>query len=108
MLEVDLAPAREHDGALDRMGELAHVPGERILHERLPSARPHPGWNAARAVASKKMRQEEGHVRSTIAQRWEVEVENVEAKVEVVSELSFGDERLEILGRRGNDADVDR
>src|SRR5690606_25472876 len=61
---------------------------------------------AARRVAVEEVHRQERDVLAAVAQRRELDVDGVEAVVEVLAEVALGDLRLEVLVRRRDDADV--
>src|SRR6266542_2606464 len=105
----DDLPAGEHDGTLDHVLELAYVPRPVVFHEpadRLFADRRRLGCGAV-AVLREEVLDERGDVLLAIAERRHVDVDHVEAVVEVVAELPLFDLPLEILVGRADDPDID-
>ncbi len=108
-LEIDLAPAREHHRALDRVLQLAHVPGKRIRRQRLPRPRADRRRRAPRRRrARQKMLDQERQVFAPLAQRRDAQIDPVQSIIQVLPKAPVGDAMLQVLVRRRHDAHVDR
>src|SRR5258705_1645049 len=104
----DLA-AGQHDGALDDVLELAHIPRPVVLSEPLQRLLTDRRGLRCRAVAvlREEVLDQRGDVLFAFAQRRHVDVDDVEAVEEAVAELVLLDLLLQILVRRADHADVD-
>ena len=106
---VDRVAAREHHGALDGVLQLADVPRPRVREKRgLRLGRE--GEPPARlgAVAREEVPRERQDVLAPLAQRRELDRDDVQAEVEVLAEAARGHLVAEDAVRRGDDAHVDR
>ena len=105
-----LVVGREHDHALDQIAQLSHVPRPRILGQPLHRV----GGNAVelavvlRRVVADETANEHGDVFGTLAQRREIDAQDVEAIKEIGAEASVVHQLADRLVRRGDDAHVHR
>ena len=88
LVDHGVTGAREHDGALDRVLELAHVAGPAVLGEALERGRRAAGDRLAvlLGVDLDEVLREQRDVVAAIAQRRHVHRDHVEAVVEVLAE----------------------
>src|SRR5580765_167877 len=94
---------------LDHVLELTNVPGPRVRAERLHRRRrDFRDWRTiGRDVAAEEVLDQFGNVLAPIAQRRHHDVDDVEAVIEVVAELTLADQFPQIAVGRRDDADVD-
>ena len=88
------------------VAQLADVaePGQRLQEaQRLRQQRQAPRLEAAQEVLGQRL-----DVLGPLAQRRQVDLEDVEAEEQVVAEAALGDAARQVLVRRGQDADVER
>src|SRR5207245_1149303 len=104
----DFAFGGEHDHRFDEVAQLAHVAGPVGVHQDLERLRGDAVELAV--VGGRELRDEAPHqerdVRPPLAQRRQIDVEDVEAVEEVVPEAAQGDLLLQGLVGRGDDAHV--
>src|SRR5262249_22057202 len=106
MVSSDESPVTEEDGPLDRVAQLADVAGPRIGLQPFPGILRDPCHGAAHALAQLV---EEGFgerqdVLSPLAERRNVDLEDVQAVVEVLTELPTADRRHEVAVGGGEDS----
>src|SRR5262249_38691275 len=94
---------------LDHVLQLTHVPGPRVGAQRLHRGRRDFGdWRSVgRNVAAEEMLDQFGNVLASIAQRRYDDVDDVEAVIQVVAELTLTDQLPQIAIGCRDDADVD-
>src|SRR5262249_25627534 len=104
----DLGPRGEQERLLDRRAQLADVPlplVEETGPERVAGERLHVASEARRRVLEKVV-DEERDVLPSLRERWDHELDDAEAVVEVLAEAAGLHGRLEVLVRRREKADV--
>jgi hypothetical protein len=99
---------REKNSALHEIFELADVAGPGIVREGVHGVGGNvlDGFVEAAADFLDQVANEEGNVLATLAQRRDVDGENVEAIVEIAAEGALGDEPRKIAIGGGDDANV--
>src|SRR6202521_5482659 len=88
----------QDDRAFDDIFELANVAGPIIIHQKLQRRRGEVAQRLAvfLAVAVEEMRKQRGHIFAAIAQRRQLQVNDVEAVIEIFTEAAFADEGEEV------------
>src|SRR5439155_4824654 len=106
---LERPPLREDHRALDEVRELPHVPRPRIPAERLEGlAGDHLDVPIHRAGETlHEETDQRGDVVGSLAQRRDLDREDVQAVVEVVAEALLLDQPGQVAVRRGDQADVD-
>src|SRR5918996_2446030 len=109
VLGGDRLPARQDYGALDRVLELAHVPGPVVLHEEFQGVLGDGGRDGARLVSvlHQEVLDKRRDVLLALAERGHVDVDHVQPVVEVLAELPVVNPLGEVAVRRRDHADVD-
>jgi dipeptidyl aminopeptidase/acylaminoacyl peptidase len=105
----DLVVLGERDGPLHRVHELAHVARPRVRDELARGIRGDAVHRTLRALGdlAEEFVREHEDVRATLAQRWQRDLDDVEAIVEILTEAPLGDAGLEVAVRGRHDANVD-
>src|SRR5687768_11848718 len=95
---------------LDNVCQLTNVPRPPVAHEQLERARApgRRGTSTPRSIECGEMPDELRDVIGPLAERRDVHGNDVEAKEEILAEAAVGDGALEIVIRRGEDANVHR
>src|SRR6266849_7608877 len=98
----------EDNGAFDNVFQLAHVAGPVVVHQELESGgRELPQrLGVLEAIALEEMGEEHRHILAAVAQRRKLQMNDVEAVEQVLTEAAFANEREEIDVRSSDDADV--
>src|SRR6266849_4304053 len=98
----------EDNGAFDNVFQLAHIAGPVVVHQELESARRElpQRLGVLEAIALEEMREEHRHILAAVAQWRKLQMNDVEAVEQVLTETAFANEREEIDVRGGDDADV--
>ena len=107
---VDARALAEDDRALDRVLELAHVARPAVARRSSARARVGEAVDALVVLAreaAKEVLGEDEHVGAAHAQRRHLDVDDVEAVVEVLAEAPFAHLGREIAVGRGDEAHVD-
>src|SRR5439155_732647 len=107
---LDLRTGGEDGGALHQVLELAHVPGPGILLEQLAGAR-REGRRRLPQLLAEAGEEEGGQVRDVLlplAQRGQMDLEDVQPVVEVLAERPRADAGAQITIRRRQHPDVER
>src|SRR6266446_3490108 len=98
----------ERHGAFDNVFKLADVAGPRICRQHFHDVFVGgDGLSHPAAVTLEKMIEEQRQVRHAFAQRWNIDGDNVQAIVQILSELSFLHLLLQFLVGGGNDSNID-
>src|SRR2546430_945489 len=99
----------EDHRALDDVLELPHVAGPIVIHQQLHGRRCElPEWlRIFLAIAVQEMRQQKGHIFATLAQRRNLEVNHVQAVIQVFAEAALANKRKQVDVGSGHDAHVD-
>src|SRR5713226_1987837 len=108
-LDVDALLRGKNDGALHDIFELADVAGPIVVHQELEGrgSEMAQGLGIFLAVAVEEMREQRGNVFAAVAQRRQLQVNDVGAVIEILAEAALADEGEEIDVGRGDDAHVD-
>src|SRR5882724_3095838 len=109
-LEPDDLRRRERDAARDRVLELTHVAGPRLLFEvpdELGRELDHVAQPVTLAVLARELAREQRDVPLPLAQWWDDQIDHVEPIVEVLAEPSGLDLLREIAMRRRDHAYID-
>ena len=110
VLELHAAAARERDGALHGVLELAHVARPLVAQQLIGGARGEAGdlaLHAQRRVREQHPRERQDVV-AALAQRRHVQLDDLEPVVEVLAEGAARDAVGEVAVGGGHDAHVDR
>ena len=108
VLAVDARARGENQQALDRVAQLAHVPRPIELRQSFDSIRRDAARRHTFALREHvdEMTYEKWNVLAPLAKRRDVNRDDVQAIEQVFAETILGNLALEILVRRGEDADV--
>src|SRR5262245_58026952 len=101
MLELDAVAGDEWQQALDRVSDLANVPGPRVRDERAQGLVGADGRLARSGKAPQEEVEQRGHVLRTLAHRRQVHVTHLQAVVQVAAKSSLLAELFQVLIRRG-------
>jgi len=106
--DAELFAGREEHGAFDEILQLADVAGPRVADERVHHVGGHvsDGFVLAAAEFLHEVAHQKGHVFGTLAQRRDVDGEDVEAVIKVAAEFALGDKSGEVVVGGGDNADI--
>jgi hypothetical protein len=101
--------AGEDDGSFDHILELTHIARKRIAAEEFDRLRAEAGDLAVvfATLEAKEVLREGGDVRGPVAQRRQLDRHDIDAVVEVLTELTGCDELFKRLVAREDDPDID-
>src|SRR5713101_6884303 len=108
-VDVDALLRGKNDGTLHDIFEFADVAGPIVVHQELHSrgSEMAQGLGIFLAVAVEEMREQRGNIFAAVAQRRQLQMNDVEAVIEILAEAALADEGQEIDVRGGDDAHVD-
>src|SRR5260221_10935939 len=93
-VDIDTLLRGQDNGALDNIFELADIAGPIVIHQKLQrgGSKVAQGFVVFLAVAVEEMREQRGHIFATVTERRQLQVNDVEAMVEIFAEAAFADE----------------
>src|ERR1700676_684269 len=92
-IDVDALLRGEDDGALDDTFQFAHVAGPIVIHQELHSAgrKLTHGFAVLQTIAHEEMSEQRRHIFAAIAQRGKLEMNYVQAVVQILAKAAFAD-----------------
>src|ERR1700730_6321834 len=108
-VDIDALLRGKDDSTFDNIVELAHIAGPIVIHQKFQRGR---GEVTQRlvvflAVAGEEMREERGNIFAAIAQRRQLQVNDIQAVIKIFAEAAFADQGEEFHVGSGDDAYVD-
>src|SRR5271154_5782396 len=107
-IDVDTFLRGKYDGALDDIFQLANVAGPIVVHQEFHCTRRKLAHRLGvlQAIAREEVSEQRGDVFPAIAQRGQLEMNYIQAVVQVLAEAALADKRQQFNVGSSNDADI--